>query len=92
MWTADMDSGLEIDVEQGTEGEEKCRQHIDRKEIRTGMHIPAAQDYKKNMDSPVGEELDLFQARGYYSLLNGARGKQTLVAGGGWDMCQWHIS
>ena len=55
------DSGLEIEVEQGTEGHDKCRQNIDRKEIRTGTHILATQEYKKNLDSPVGEELDLNQ-------------------------------
>ena len=74
-----MDSDLEIEVEQGTEGEDTCRQKIDRKE--TGMQILATQEYKKNLDSPVGEELDFNQGD---TLVNGARGKQTLVAGGGW--------
>ena len=61
IWTEEMDSGLEIEVEQGTEGEDTCRQKIDRKEIRTGMQILATQEYKKNLDSPVGEELDFKQ-------------------------------
>ena len=57
-----MDSGLEIEVEQGTEEwEDTCRQKIDRKEIRTGMQILATQEYKKNLDIPVGEELDFKQ-------------------------------
>ena len=61
IWTEEMDSGLEIEVEQWTEGEDTCRQKIDRKEIRTGMQILATQEYKKNLDSPVGEELDCKQ-------------------------------
>ena len=56
-----MDSGLEIEVEQGTEGENTCRETIDRKEICTGTQILATQEYKKNVDSPVGEELDFKQ-------------------------------
>ena len=56
-----MDSSLEIEIEQGTEGEDTCRQKIDRKEIRTGTQILATQEYKKNLDSPVGEELDFKQ-------------------------------
>ena len=56
-----MDSCLEIEVEQGTEGEDTCRQNIDRKEVRTGMQILATKEYKKNLDSPVGEELDFKQ-------------------------------
>ena len=59
--TEERDTGLEIDVEQGTEGEDKCRQMIDGKEIRTGTQILATQEYKKNPDSPVGEELDFNQ-------------------------------
>ena len=77
IWTEEMDSGLEIEVEQGTEGEDMCRQTIDRKE--TEMQILATQEYKKNLDSPVGEELD-FKQRGYSS----TRKTHTLVAGGGW--------
>ena len=72
--TEERDSGLEIEVEQGTEGEETSRQMIDGKEIRPGTQILATQECNKNTDSPVG----------YTSLLNGARGKQTLGAGGGW--------
>ena len=60
-WTEEMDSGLQIEVEQGTKGEDKCRQEIDRKDMRTGMQILATQEYKKNLDSPVGEELDFKQ-------------------------------
>ena len=52
---------IEIEVEQGTEGEDMCRQKIDRKEIGTGTQILATQEYKKNLDSPVGEELDFKQ-------------------------------
>ena len=36
IWTEDRDSGLKIEVEHGTEGEDKCRQMIDGKEICTG--------------------------------------------------------
>ena len=74
IWTEQMDSGLEIEVKQGTEGGDKCRQMIDGKEIRPGTQILATQEYNKNPDTPVG----------YTSLLNGERGKQTLVAGGRW--------
>ena len=38
-WTEEMDSGLKIEVGEGTEGEDKCRRKIDRKEIRTGTQI-----------------------------------------------------
>ena len=34
---------------------------LDRKEIRTGMQILTTQEFKKNLDSPVGEELDFKQ-------------------------------
>ena len=34
---------------------------IDGKEIRPGTQILATQKYKKNLDSPMGEELDLNQ-------------------------------
>ena len=44
IWTEEMDSGLEIEVQQGTEGEDKCRQMIDMKEIRTGMQFIATQE------------------------------------------------
>ena len=39
IWTKERDSGLEIEVEQGTEGEGRCRQITDGKEI--------TQKYKK---------------------------------------------
>ena len=42
-WTEERDSDLEIEVEQGTEGEDKCRHNIDGKEIRTGTQILAIQ-------------------------------------------------
>ena len=61
IWTEEMDSGLDIEVEQGTEGKDTCRQNIDRKEIRTGTHILSTQEYGENLDSPVGEELDFKQ-------------------------------
>ena len=60
-WTGERDSDLDIEVEQGTEGEDKCRQMIDGKEIRPGTQILATQEYKKNLDSLVGEELDFKQ-------------------------------
>ncbi len=37
----------------GAEGEDKCRQKIDGKEMRSGTQTLAAQEYKKNLDSPV---------------------------------------
>ena len=61
IWTEEMNSGLEIEVDQGTEGHDTCRQNIDGKEIRTGTQILATQEYKKNPNSPVGEELDFKQ-------------------------------
>ena len=44
IWTEEMDSGLEIEVEQGTEGEDMYRQKIGRKEICTGMQFIATQE------------------------------------------------
>ena len=61
IWPEERDSGLEIEIEQGTEEEETSRQMIDGKEIRPGTQITATQEYEKNPDSPVGEELVLNQ-------------------------------
>ena len=60
-WTEERDSDLQIEVEQGTKGEDTCRQEIDGKEIHTGTKILATQEYKKNLDNPVGEEIDFKQ-------------------------------
>ena len=91
------DSGLDIEVEQRKEGEETRRQKIDGNEIRTGTQILATQEYKKNPDSPVGEELDFKQGDTLVFLIE--REENThwwLVEDGNgqhrWDTCQWHIS
>ncbi len=43
----------------GLKGEETKRQLMDGKEIRPGMQMLAIHSYRKNLDDPVGNELDL---------------------------------
>ena len=55
----DRDTDIEIEGEHGTEGEETGRQLMDGKEIRPGTQMLATHSYRKNLDGPVGNELDL---------------------------------
>ena len=50
---------IEIEGEHGTGGEETDRQLLDGKGIRPGTQMLATHRYKKNLDGPVGNELDL---------------------------------
>ena len=55
----DRDTNIEIEGEQGTEGEETGRQLMDGKGIRPGTHMLATNSYNKNPDGLVGNEMDL---------------------------------
>ena len=55
---------------------------IDGKEIRTGTQVIAIQEYEKNPDSPVGEELVLNQ----WDTLVYLMGNEKTNTGGWWRM------
>ena len=55
----DMGTLIEIEGENGTDGEGTDRQLLGGKGIRTGTQMLATHRYKKNPDGPVGNELDL---------------------------------
>ena len=85
--TEERDSCLENEVDYETEEKETSRQLIDGKDIRTGMQILATQEYKNNLDSPLGEELDFNQGDTLVYLMEHEE-KQTLVAGEWWN---WEV-
>ena len=55
----DMGTLIEIEGENGTDGEGTDRQLLGGKGIRPGTQMLATHRYKKNPDGPVGNELDL---------------------------------
>ena len=55
----DMETLIEIEGENGTDGEGTDRQLLGGKGIRPGTQMLATHRYKKNPDGPVGNELDL---------------------------------
>ena len=61
--------------------EETSRQLMDGKGIRSGTQFLATHIYKKNPNSPAGNDLDLNE---WDTLLDETRRKRTLVAGRGW--------
>ena len=50
---------IEIEGDRGTEGDETDMQLLDGKGIRPGTHMLATRRYKKNLEGPLGNELDL---------------------------------
>ena len=65
------DSGtlIEVEGEHETDGEETDRQLLDGKGIRPGTQMLATHIYKKNPDSPVGNELDLNEGETFVYLM-----------------------
>ena len=65
----DRDTDIEIEGEHGTEWEETGRQLMDGKEIRPGTQTLATHSYRKNLDGPVGNKLDLNEGKTFVYLM-----------------------